>query len=378
MNRKILGLIMIACFAFLAACGSKDGTPIGIIAPITGDAAVYGIAARDGAILAFEEINTAGGVLDSEIRFIVIDDKHNPPDAVNAFNRLVDRENVVAIIGPVTSAPANAAAAAAVTNRVPMISPTGTAEDVTSHGDFMFRACFLDTFQARSMATFASSQLGAQTAAILFDSGNAYSQGLADNFREQFIAMGGTIIANEAYSDGDVDFRTQLTTIRAAGADVLFLPDYYNVVALIATQVRELGVESVMLGADGWEGIFDVLDDHSIMNGSFYSAHYAADDTSPAVQNFITNYTARFGSPPNSFAALGYDAAQIMAQAIREAGTTDTEPVIRALQNISFSGVTGNITFDSNGDPIKDLIVIAIETNGSETTSRFYSRVAPQ
>ncbi|MDR0273630.1 MAG: ABC transporter substrate-binding protein [Clostridiales bacterium] len=412
MNRKIMFLCFVmSAVLFLAACNTEtpadggnntggtqtqtdgndgattgndpapvtgDEIRIGIIAPLTGEVAIYGIASSNGSELAFSEVNAAGGVLGSQIRVFKHDDEHNPVTSVSVFQRLVNQENVVAIVGPVTSGPANAVgAAAALDDAIPLISPTGTHEDVTSHGDFAFRACFLDNFQARSMGKFAVEQLEASTAAVLFNSGSAYSEGLADNFRQQFEAMGGTIVAFEAYSDGDVDFRTQLTNINARNADVLFLPDYYSTVANIATQVRELGVTAVMLGADGWEGIFDVLDDPSIMNGSFYSAHFASDDPDPMVQSFITNYTAEFGMAPSSFAALGYDAALIIAQAISEAGSTDSAAIINALQNINFSGVTGNVTFDPNGDPIKDLMVITIETADSGTIARFYSRVSP-
>jgi len=372
-------LMMVSIFVLTACANAADGNDemrIGMISPLTGGASVFGIAARDGAVLAFEEINEAGGLLGLPVNFIINDDMHQAAESLTAFDRLVNQDNVVAIVGPVTSGPANAVAAAAVADRLPMISPTATHQDVTSHGDFMFRACFLDAYQAHTMATFARQNLGVQTAAILFDSGMAYSEGLATNFHRFFEQMGGTVVANEAYMTGDVDFRTQLTTIRAASPDVLFIPDYFTVIALVAAQVRELELDATLLGADGWEGVLGMLDDPSLLDGAFFSAHFAADDPNPLVQNFVRNYTTRFGTPPNSFAALGFDAANILAQAIENAGTTDSDAIITAMQNINFYGVTGHITFDQQGDPIKDIVVLTIETTGTETETRLYHRFA--
>ena len=379
--KKVLLFCTLAALslAFLASCTPAAGEEIriGIIAPTTGGASVFGIASSNGSVLAFEEINERGGIMGRPVNHILIDDEHTPAVSIAAFQRLVHQDNVVGIVGPVTSGPANAVGAAAVDVRMPMIAPTATHADVTSYGDFIFRACFLDAFQAYNMANFAFNNLGARNAAILFDAGMAYSEGLAVNFRAYFEALGGEVIAYEAYMSGDVDFRTQLTTIRAAEADVLFLPDYFPVIALMAAQVRELGVTSTLLGADGWEGVFTVLDDPSVLDGAFFSAHFAADYPSPIVADFVNSFTERFGAPPNSFAALGFDAARILAQAIEEAGSTDNEEIITAMQNINFNGVTGPITFNYRGDPIKELMIIAIEDIGTETVARLYYRFQP-
>ena len=373
------GVLMIVSMFVLAACagaGSDDEIRIGMIAPLTGGASVFGIAASQGAELAFDQVNEAGGLLDLPVNFLIRDDMHQPAESLTVYDRLVNQDNVIAIVGPVTSGPANAVAAAAAANRTPMISPTATHADVTRHGDFMFRACFLDAYQAYTMAVFARQNLGATTAAIIFDQGMAYSEGLATNFRAYFESMGGTIVANEAYMSGEVDFRTQLTSIRATNPEVLFVPDYFTVVALIAAQVRELEIDATLLGADGWEGVLGMVDDPSILDGAFFSAHFAADDPNPLVQSFVQSYTERFGVAPNSFAALGYDAARILAQAIQAAGSTDNNAIINAMQNINFNGVTGNITFDEFGDPIKDIVVIALESIGNEGSARLYHRFA--
>ena len=350
-----------------------DEVRIGIIAPLTGGAAVFGIASSNGTRLAFNEINAAGGILGAPINYFLSDDMHSPVDSIQAFDRQVHNDNVVAVVGPVTSGPATAVAQANVDTRIPIVTPTATAYGVTTPGDFIFRACFLDAQQAIAMANFAMDSLGAQTAAVLYDVAMDYSTGLAENFRAHFESRGGTIVAWESYTGGDVDFRPQLTSIRDAAPDVLFFPDYFSVVALMAAQVAELGLDATLLGGDGWEGVFTVLDDPNLLNGAFYSAHFSADDPSPVVQDFIRNYTEQFGEPPNSFAALGYDAGRIIVQAIEEAGSTDNEAIIRALAALNFSGVTGNISFDAGGNPIKSVIVTSIQ----DGTARLYTYVAP-
>ena len=398
MKRNFLKVtvLMLAVLMILAACGNGNGNGaieanddndandnevvvadamrIGGIAPLTGGAAFFGMSARDGATLAFEQVNEAGGLLGQNVNFIVHDDEGAIPVSLAVYERLVYDDQVVAIVGPVTSGPANAVADRATEHALPMISPTATAEAVTRDRDFMFRACFLDAVQAYTIAYFAKNHLEADTAAILFNNAMDYSRGLAENFAIFFEEMGGTITSSLAYSTGDVDFRAQLTTIAATEPDVLFLPEYVNTVALKAVQAREADIEAILLGADGWEGVLGALDDPAILDGSFYSAHFAIDDPNPIVQYFVSSFTARFGAPPNSFSALGFDAASLMAQAIAAAGNTDSAAVIDAMQNIYFEGVTGSITFDEQGNPIKPTVIIAVDTIGGETAARLYHR----
>ena len=378
---KILA-VSVAALAMLAGCGTDEGIPVGVIAPLTGGAAVFGESSSNGTILAFNEINEAGGILGQPVNAILFDDMHSAVDSVQAFERLVHDENVVAIVGPVTSGPATAVATANVDSRIPMVAPTATAYAVTTPGDFIFRACFLDAQQAEAMAYFARVHLGAQTAGVLYDMGMDYSTGLAEHFRAEFEALGGEIVAWEAYmGPGVVDLRAQLTSIRDANPEVLFFPEYFNMVALFAAQVAELGVTSTLLGGDGWEGIFTVLDDPSLLEGAYYSSHFAFDDPSPLVQNFIRNFTETFETPPNSFAALGYDAARIIAQAMEAAGYVNeagdvifnNEAVITALQNTDFNGVTGHITFDAGGNPIKAVVITRIEAG----EARLHMRIDP-
>jgi len=369
----MLAAALLTGCAGAAGGGDASEIRIGVVAPLTGGAAVFGISSSNGTRLAFDQINEDGGILGAQINYILYDDMHSPVDSVQAFERLVHDDNVVAVVGPVTSGPATAVAQANVGTRIPMVTPTATAYGVTTPGDFIFRACFLDAQQAIAMAYFARNVLGAGTAAILYDSAMDYSTGLAENFRDTFANMGGEVVAWEAYIGGAVDFRAQLTTIRELNPDVLFLPDYFPVIALMAAQVAELGIEATLLGGDGWEGVFTVLDDPNLLNGSFYSSHFSAGDPSPMVQNFIQSYYALHGTPPNSFAALGFDAGLIMAQAIEAAGSTENEAIISALAALEFSGVTGDITFDAGGNPIKAVLVTSIQ-NGEAS---LYRRVEP-
>ena len=360
----LAALAMAAMLVFVACGNNEDEIRIGLIAPLSGGTAVFGISSTNGSRLAIEELNEAGGLLGLPVRYMMLDDDNNVPTAVNNFQRLVHNDGVVAIVGPVTSGPTTAVTNAAVETRTPIITPTATAEAVTTPGDFIFRACFLDAQQAVTLANFAHDYLNAQTAAVLFNNSMDYATGLANNFETHFQALGGTMVAMEAYSAGAQDFRTQLINIRNANPDVLFIPEYFTTVALIAHQVRDLGIDAILLGPDGWDGVLNHITDPSLLEGSFFSSHYAGDDPDPirreAIQNFNDRYYARFGSIPNSFAALGYDAARIMLAAIEAAGSTDNEAIIAALKDTNHNGVTGNITFDENGNPIKNVLVLRI------------------
>ena len=271
-------------------------------------------------------------------------------------------EGVVAILGDVTSAPCEAVADASVADNMPCITATGTAAKLTTYGDNYFRVCFTDPLQGKTMATFAVDNLEAKTAAVLYNVSNDYSDGLSRAFQEQAEAKGLTILAVESYAEQDKDFKAQLTTIAGLKPDVLFIPEYYGKVSLIANQAKEVGCEAVLLGADGWDGVMQALDASAadVVEGAYFCNHYSAEDQNPIVQNFIKNYEETYKETPNAFAALGYDAAYILADAIERAGSTDRQAIIDALAATEYEGVTGKITFDEVGDPIKSLTIIKI------------------
>lgn len=383
-RNKIFALILIATMSIMAlsACNSsgdtsKSGTKstdsikFGLIGPLTGDASIYGIAVKNGIDLAIEEINAAGGVLDKKVEVEALDDKNDISEAVSAYNNLVSKQ-MVALLGTVTSKPSIAVAEIASEDRMPMLSPTGTAQAITTYGDNVFRVCFTDPFQGKTMAVFAAENLKVKNVAVIYDNSNDYSEGLAKSFIETVEAKGLTVVANESYGEADKDFRTQLTKIQAAQPEVLFMPDYYQKIALIATQAREIGFDKPLLGGDGWDGVLEVLDNSNkkVIDNSYFSNHYSVKDTEKVVADFVTNFKAKYNETPNAFAALAYDSAYIMTNAIKSAGSTDKEAIIKALKEMTFDGVTGHITFDENGDPIKSVSIIKLENGETSLDSK--------
>ncbi|SMC55373.1 ABC transporter substrate-binding protein [Papillibacter cinnamivorans] len=380
-----LALALALCIATLAGCsgGGTAATPtptaaapqtikIGCLAPLTGNVAVYGIAARNGAKLYIDEVNAAGGINGKQIEFIEYDEKGDATEAVNAYNKLVD-DGVTAIIGDVTSKPTIAVAQISVEDNMPMISGTATAADVTSYGNNMFRSCFLDPFQGTTMAKFAQEKLGATKVAVIYNTGDDYSKGLAESFTSTATELGMTVVASEGYATGDVDFTAQLTNITTQKPDVLLCPDYYNTVVLIAQQAKSVGLTATLLGCDGWDGVLTVTgNDASAVEGAYFCNHYSTADTSELVQNFLKNYEAAYGETANAFAATTYDAAKILLagiQAAEDAGLTAgtaeyKQAVIDAMDKTDMDCVTGHITFDENNNPIKSCAIIKI-VNGA-------------
>jgi branched-chain amino acid transport system substrate-binding protein len=366
-------LLFISALVFIALTGCKakansgsnDTIAIGGIFPLSGSVAEYGIEARHGIELAIDEINALGGVLGKRIVLIAEDDEGNPEKSVNAFNKLTAKDKVKIIIGSLTSGCTIAITSKAQQQQVVLMAPAATAKEVTDAGDFIFRACFLDPFQGTVGGRFAAQDLGAKQAAILYDISNDYSVGLKDNFIIAFQNSGGTIVANDSYNTGDVDFNAQITKLKATNPDLVYLPDYYGVVALIAKQLREKGIETPLVGGDGWDGLAKTAGDE-VLNG-FYSNHYAADSTDPKVQNFVRSFTARYRSIPASFAALGYDSMYLIRDAIEKAGTaTDSVAVKDALAATNGSYVTGQLSFDAKHNPVKSAVIVELvkDANG--------------
>jgi branched-chain amino acid transport system substrate-binding protein len=314
----------------------------------------------NGAALALEEQKT---LLGKEIQFVPLDDKGDITEAVNAYNKLVSNEGAISIIGAVTSKPSAAVASESLKKGIPVITPTGTAVNVTEVGANVFRACYIDPFQGQVMANFSYDELNVKTAAVIYNSASDYSIGLAESFKATFEANGGTIVSYEPYGDKDIDFKSQLTNISAKSPEVLFVPDYYEKVALIAKQVKDIGFTTILLGADGWDSVLNVLEDPSLLEGAYFCNHNSNDDPDPLVQAFITNYKAKYGEDPNTFAALGYDAAKVTIAAIEKANKTDPAAIVEAMKNTDITALTGKITFDEYRNPIKGVTILKI-SNG--------------
>lgn len=331
---------------------------IGAIGPLTGAVSQYGIATINGVKMYIDEVNAAGGIDGKQIELLIEDEKGAEDEAVNVYEKLAS-DGMVALIGDVTSKPSIAVAGRAAQSGMPMISPTGTAYEITQAGDNVFRACFLDPFQSEMLATFASQDLSAKTAAILFNVSDDYSVGLKDAFVAKAAELGLEIVAEESYNQDDVDFKAQLTKIAATNPDVLLLPDYYSKAVLIAAQIKEVGLDAIMLGPDGWDGVLKATDTPEVLEGAYFCNHYAPTDEK--IQPFIKNYQEAYGDDPNAFATLGYDAAQVMVAAIKAAGSTDSAAIVEALKNSSVEGLTGKITFDEDGNPIKVAHILTIK-----------------
>jgi branched-chain amino acid transport system substrate-binding protein len=359
-------------FAILAAalvlgCSRGPATlKIGGIGPLTGAAATFGASTKQGIELAVGEWNANGGILKKQIQLVFEDDKGDPAEGATVYTKLIQQDKVTALVGTVMSKVTLAGAPIAQAAKIPMISPTSTNEKVTQVGDYIFRACFIDPFQGTVGAKFAYNELKATKAAVLYDVGNDYSKGLAENFQKAYEALGGKVVDYEAHPTGTVDFKAQLTKITRAKPDVIYVPDYYQDDAVIAKQARELGYKGPMVGGDGWDSpdLFKVGGD--AVNNCFFSNHYAADSTDPKVVKFVTDYKAKFNNQvPDALAALAYDAANIMFTAIQKAGSTDSAKIRDALAATDLACVSGQVKFDENRNPIKSAVIIECK-NGQE------------
>ncbi len=377
---KSLTKIAVSCATVIAglsmiSCGGSGSSTIkvGGVAPLSGGVAVYGVECKNGIDLAIEEINAAGGINGKTLEFICEDDEGDPAKSVNAYKKLVTNDGVEYVIGSLTSGCTIALTNLAQNQKILQIAPAATATAVTDAGNYIFRACFIDPFQGRVGGKFAFENLSAKKAAILYDIGNDYSVGLTENFESEFTKLGGSIVSKESYATGDKDFNAQLTKIKAAKPDVVYLPDYYGTVALIAKQLRAQGIDTPIVGADGWDGLTENAGDE-VLNG-YYSNHYAEDSDSPAVQKFVSSFKAKYNKSPNSFAALGYDSVYMLKDAILKAGTTDGEKVRAAFETTDGDYVTGHITFDEKRNPVKSAVMIQLVKDGDKLSTKFAATV---
>lgn len=372
--KKILGVLSAAVLALtLASCSKAESNSvkIGGIFPLSGQVAVYGVECKNGVDLAIEEINAAGGINGKPVVLVSEDDEGNPDKTVNAFKKLSTKDGVKVVIGSLTSGCTQAITTLSQASKVVQIAPAATAPAITDAGDFIFRACFIDPFQGTVGGKFAAETLGKKRAAILYDIGNDYSVGLADNFKIAFTKAGGSIVSEESYATNDKDFNAQLTKIKNANPDVVYLPDYYGTVALIAKQLRAQGINVPMVGADGWDGLTSNAGDEVL--GGYYSNHYAVDSTEPAVKKFVESFRAKYNKDPNSFAALGYDCVYLIRDAIVAAGAEDSIAVRDALVKTDGDYVTGHLTFDEKHNPIKSAVMLELVKADDGTLKTVYN-----
>lgn len=341
-----------------------DKLVIGLYGSLTGSTATFGISSQNGIKMAFDEINAKGAPLGKELELVSEDDGSKTEQVPSVVLKLINQNNVLAILGEVASSRSLAAAPIAQRAKVPMVSPSSTNPKVTQVGDYIFRTCFIDPFQGTVMAKFAKTNLKAQKAAILTDVANDYSKGLTEFFTNEWKSSGGEIVATESYSEGDKDFQAQLTKIKGASPDVIYVPGYYTEVGNIAVQARRLGLNQVMMGGDGWDSpkLFEI--GGKAVQGCYFSNHYSAQSKDPKVVKFVADYKKLYNEVPDALAAVAYDAAYILSDAIKRAGEPNRAKLRDALASTkNFSGVTGTISIDKDRNAIKPAVVLKVEGN---------------
>ncbi len=368
-----LSRILAAVFILLAfgSINARAQIEIGEINPLSGAVSQFGISSHQGFLLAFQEINGAGAVLGQEIQLISEDNQSKPGQSATGVRKLITEDHVIAILGDATSSATLEAAPIAQAAKVPMITPSATNPRITEIGDYIFRVCFLDKLQARVIARFGYDRLHLTRIAALADVKQDYSVDLARFFKEEFTKLGGQIVKEQSYGSGDTDFRAQLSDIKASRPDALYIPGYYPEVSLILKQARQIGLTFPGLGCDGWANETLLSVGGKAVNGCYFTNHFSPDDPSPIVRHFVDEYRAKFGSIPDTFAALGYDAARLLADAIKRAGKPASNAIRDTLATTKdFAGVTGTITIDEHRNASKPVLVIAIEEGKFEIADR--------
>lgn len=377
MNKKLLGtLSLVLILSFISGCAAKttgnqdngDTIKVGVNYELSGDVATYGQNLSDGVLLAIEEINKNGGVFGKQIVPIKVDNKSEDTESANVSTRLATRDKVVALLGPATSGNTKAAIPAATQNKIPLVSASATADDVTvdSNGnvrEYIFKTCFSDSFQGVMMAEFALNDLNFKNAAILADSTSDYAKGLSKAFKETFTSQGGKILSEEAYQAKDTDFKAVLTSLKGLNPEVLFVPGYYEEVGLIVRQARELGLDVPILGADGYESPkLTEIAGKGVLNDVYYSSHYSPMDDAEEVVKFKEDFKARYGKEADAFNALGYDLGYFFKDALERAGEVNSEKLKDAFASTKdFKGVTGTVSIDENHNPVKSVTIIEMK-----------------
>ena len=352
--------------AFMTGCGGGgDDASVVVIGgsgPLTGDYSTYGISVKQGAEIAIEEINAAGGVKVGDTTYTLAlnfaDDEASEDKVITAYNALMD-EGINALLGCVTSGACLAVIDQTQADGILQITPSGSALGCTEY-DNAFRLCFTDPLQGVTMADYAVNDRGFKKIAVIYNNADEYSTGIMEAFNEQVAANGGEIVANEAFVTDDVDFKTQLTSIKATDAEVIFVPAYYQDATYITQQAKDLGIELPFLGSDGWDGVLGTVTDASTVEGAVFLSPFLATD--PAVADFVAAYEAAYNATPDQFAADGYDTVYVIAAAMEKAGSIESADMIAAMTEIEVAGLTGNVKFTADGEPEKGAKFVGIES----------------
>jgi branched-chain amino acid transport system substrate-binding protein len=387
-TRSLTLAVLLFCLAVFGCARTRGGggdvvvkpaqekVRVGVIMSLTGDTAQYGLSALNGARMAVEEANAAGGVAGRRVELIAQDTRSDGVETEVVVHRLARELNVHALVGEIVSSRSLAAARAAQAEGLPMLTPSATSPEITAQGDFVFRSCYTDAFQGAAMARFAAVTLGARRAALLVAADQRYSQELASFIRGAFERQGGEIVGVQEYREGAADFSAQLLELSASRPDVVFVPGYYLEAGLLARQARALGLEAPFVGGDGWDSprLYEI--GGQALAGDFFSTHFSAEDPDPQVQRFVADYRRLFGSAPDSFAATAYDAARIMLAAVARAPSLERRAIRDALASTKdFPGVTGTVNFNAERNAVKSVVVVRIGENGKQSVE---SHVAPE
>lgn len=368
-----LALVMMA--SFLVGCsaggtggsGDSDTIKVGLNYELSGNNASYGTDLATGVEMALNEINENGGLLGKEIEIIKMDNKSDSTEAANVATRLITREDVVTILGPATSGNTKGAIPVASQHKIPLVSASATADDVTvdSNGnvrEFIFKTCFSDSFQGVTIANFVHGELGLKNVAILTENTSDYSKGITENFKKTFTELGGNVVIEEAYQSKETDFKAVLTNIKAANPEALIVPGYYEEVGLIIKQARELGLDVPVLGGDGYDSPKIVeLAGSEALNDVYFTNHYSPMDDAPEVVGFREKFKEKHNMEPNAFHALGYDLGYFFADAVERAGEADPAKIRDAMENtVDFKGITGTLSIDENHNPVKAVTILKL------------------
>ena len=368
MKKRMFTTVLVALSLLLSIAApalAEDVIKIGGIGVLSGDYALYGLAVKEGVDLYVKQINESGGVLGKKVEVIWEDTQGEAANAINAYYKVLEQDGAVALLGAVLSGETKALAEVSAEDGIPQITPSATAYDVTTDRPNVFRTCFLDPFQGNAIAQYMSNE-GFKKVAVLYDNATEYSAGLFESFSAKSKELGVEIIsASAAY--GDKDYKTQLTTLKNANPDAVFLPYYGADAAMILAQAKEIGLNVKFYGADGIADIVDYVADKSLLTQVVYTDHFTADADSEMAVNFVKSFQAEYGKMPTiSFSATGYDAALVLINAIQQAGTTDSEAVIAALKATNVVGVSGKISFDNHNDPIKSAFLLTFNADGAK------------
>lgn len=374
MKRTLIALGLTASILATAACtntGGPGGTAggdkvkIGVFMSLTGSTAQFGISSTNGIKMAADEVNAAGGINGKQVELLVQDDRSDAQEAATIVTKFVTQDGVHGIIGEVASSRTIAAAPIAQNAKIPLLTPSSTNPEVTKKGDYIFRSCFIDPVQGAAMSQFAGKSLGKRRAALMVDRKNDYSTGLEKVINEIFPKFGGQVVITQSFQEGDTDFNGQLTSIKGANPDVIFVPAYYGDVALIAKQARDKGLNVPLIGGDGWDSAQLYTIGGSAVVGSYFTNHYSPYDTDPKVQKFVQGYQKLYGQVPDALAATAYDAAHIMFDAVKRANSLDGKAIRDALAATKdFPGVTGTVNFNANRDAVKPIMMIRVDEGG--------------